>query len=296
LLNRINQLIKNYDLQEVAKFYINCQVNEKAIRKELSKLGGVYLWWCSSTGMFYIGSTKSFSGHKDSRLIKYFQYSRLVRTDTSKHISRDIARDMLNIPKSHWNLIILEICGESERLSKTVLFEREQFWMLLIPTYNRSLVVGTHSVEPIDEDTRQKRSTIIYRFTIKDGVILPESELEIFGIKEAARLLKISLYDLQAHRKSGQLYKGEYLFCNSPLSSEAQFQWRDPSMYTKFTSSSKSTPVWVYDALTLKFIKRYDSLKSIKAKYNLPQTSLNRALNHRLALRGLIFSRVNLTK
>src|SRR3954469_12953603 len=91
-------------------------------------------------------------------------------------------------------------------------------------------------------------------------LILPGSELDIFGIKEAARLLKISLYDLQAHRKSGQLYKGEYLFCNSPLSSEAQFQWRDPSVHTKFTRSSKFTPVWVYDALTLKFIERHDSL------------------------------------
>jgi hypothetical protein len=42
----------------------------------------------------------------------------------------DIASDMLQYPKQHWNLIILEICEEPFDLD--FLKSREQFWMLLI--------------------------------------------------------------------------------------------------------------------------------------------------------------------
>jgi len=246
--------------------------------------------------LFYIGSTFSFSGEKNSRLVKYFQPSRLVRTETSKHISVDIAEAMLKYPKSHWNLIILEICGKSEELTTSAVFAREQFWMLLIPTYNRSLVVGTPDPRPMPEEQRQARSIVMYRYTAKEGAIVPGSELKIFGVKEMSRVLNISLYDLQAYRKSGQLYKGKYLFCDSPLTSEEQLLWKDPTVSVKSTRASKFTPVWVYDALTLKFIEKHSSVKSVKAKYNISQSSMNRCLNHRLPYNGRIFSRVELTQ
>jgi len=61
----------------------------------------------------------------------------------------DIVSDMLKYPKQYWNLIILEVCKEPFDLD--FLKIREQFWMLLIPTYNKSLVAGSPSRDPIPE-------------------------------------------------------------------------------------------------------------------------------------------------
>lgn len=173
LLNRINNLISEYALPPIAKIYTDCSLNKNVIRGELKHLGGIYLWWCSETGKFYVGSAKSFSGSNASRLDQYFQPGRLARTGSNKRISTDLASDMLTYSKDNWNLIILEICGNSSDLNLETLSKREQFWMLLIPTYNRSLVVGTHDGTPMEEEVRRARSTVIYRYTLKDGKVVP---------------------------------------------------------------------------------------------------------------------------
>jgi hypothetical protein len=82
--------------------------------------------------------------------------------------------------------------------------------MLLIPTYNRSLVVGSNNGELMLEEKRKLISTPIYRYTVKDNKIINNSELLIWGIKETSRTLKIFIMDLEMHLKSGRLYKNKY--------------------------------------------------------------------------------------
>ena len=104
LLERINSLKIRYNKLNLIKVYQNVELNRKAINTDLKNKGGIYLWWCKNTGLFYIGSAKSFVG-KNGRLMA--QNNRLLNTINSK-ISSEIAKDMLKYSKSNWNLIILE--------------------------------------------------------------------------------------------------------------------------------------------------------------------------------------------
>lgn len=164
--------------------YINAEKSRPKLNKDLKGFGGIYLWWCSQTGYFYIGSAKSLVG-KNGRLNEYFQNNRLYNSSsfssfkpqaslrtlrdtqlaeditdigeantsqtnkktgkTSAKLSRDIANDMIKYPKSFWNLIILyKIETDLIRKDKRNLYNLEQICMTLIPTYNRSLVVGSN--------------------------------------------------------------------------------------------------------------------------------------------------------
>ena len=66
---------------------------------------------------------------------------------------------MLKYPKTNWNLIILDVLDVNDL---SILKELEQFWMLLLPTYNRSLVVGSNDGLPMPEEKRQTLSTLIF--------------------------------------------------------------------------------------------------------------------------------------
>jgi len=68
-----------------------------------------------------------------------------------------------------------------EDLGFETLREKEQFWMLLIPTYNRSFVIGSNEGLPISEERRQILSTLIYIYEISDkGRLVLNSEQQIF--------------------------------------------------------------------------------------------------------------------
>jgi len=291
LMGRINSLIHQYGLKPVFKVYSNCASNEKLLRKELKNIGGIYLWWCTETGKFYIGSAKNFTGGKDARLVDYYQPSRLCKELSSFKVSRDVASDMLEFPKQFWNLIILEICEEPFDLD--FLKSREQFWMLLIPTYNRSLVVGSNSRGPIPEDQRQAKSAIVYVYSVESNKIIVGSELLIWGIKETARQLGIYLADLQACLHSGQLYKNKYLFLRSPLTLEQQAKWGPVSIIVP-SVKKKTTEVWVYDAKSLEFIEKFSRVIDARDKYNVSKTTMSRCLNHNISYNALLFSRKQL--
>ena len=118
---------------------------------------------------------------------EYFQKNRLLNTNNPK-ISSNVAKDMLKYSKSNWNLIILEAL-DSIDLSLESLKSKEQFWMLLIPTYNRSLVVGSNDGLQLSEEKRETISTYIFIYEIsKEGKLIPNSEQKIYGIKELCRI------------------------------------------------------------------------------------------------------------
>ena len=61
--------------------------------------------------------------------------------------------------------------------------------MLLIPTYNRSLVVGSNDGLPFSIERRESISTLIYIYEISnEGNLIPTSEHKTYGIKELSRI------------------------------------------------------------------------------------------------------------
>ena len=230
LLERINSLKNRYNKFNIIKVYLNVELNKKAINLDLKNKGGIYLWWCKTTGFFYVGSAKTFVG-KNGRLNEYFQKNRLLNTNNPK-ISSDVAKDMLKYSKSNWNLIILEALDNID-LSLESLKSKEQFWMLLIPTYNRSLVVGSNEGLHLSEEKRETISTLIYIYEIsEEGKLIPNSEQKIYGIKELCRIgiqskfsnltTPANSWDIQAHLKSSLPFKNKFLLTKNPLTLEQQ--------------------------------------------------------------------------
>lgn len=295
LLERINTLKTKYNIQGLFYVYENAELSRKEINKDLIGKGGIYIWWCQITGLFYIGSAKSFVG-KNGRLNEYFQKSRLELISKTK-ISSNVAMDMLKYPKHYWNLVILEA---SEDLSFEILRNKEQFWMLLIPTYNRSFVIGSNEGLPLSEERRQALSTLFYIYEIsKEGLLIPNSEQKIFGIKNLARtgivsssqsvntVTAVNSWDIQAHIKSGMPFKNQFIFTKTPLSLQEQLDWKMPIV-------EKDLGVWVYDFETLKFIEYFKTVKSCKDKYNIPSSTFKRVRKHRLNCKGYLFSNYEL--
>jgi group I intron endonuclease len=288
LIERINTLKTKYNKQGLFYIYENAELSRKEINKDLINKGGIYIWWCGITGLFYIGSAKSFVG-KNGRLNEYFQKSRLELISKTK-ISSNLAEDMLKYPKNCWNLIILEA---SENLSFEVLRNIEQFWMLLVPTYNRSFVIGSNEGLPISEERREALSTLFYIYEIsKEGLLIPNSEHKIFGIKNLARtgivsvnntVTAVTSWDIQAHLKSGIPFKNQFIFTKTPLSLQEQLDWKLPIV-------EKDSGVWVYDFETLKFIEYFKTVKSCRDKYNIPSSTFKRVRKHRLNCKGYLFS------
>jgi len=84
----------------------------------------------------------------------------------------------------------------SKDLTKKEVQLREQFWMLLYPTLNKSLLVSSNEGKAISEATRIKLSIInkFYQYKVeKKGIILVGSKKLIFSIKELSHTSGISL-------------------------------------------------------------------------------------------------------
>lgn len=303
LLDRIDALKTKYNLTGLSYVYENAELSRKDIKRDLVGKGGIYIWWCKDTGLFYVGSAKNLVG-KNGRLNEYFQNSRLELISKTK-ISSNVAKDMLKYPKSYWNLIIVE---SLESLDLATLREKEQFWMLLIPTYNRSFVIGSNEGLPIPEERRQSMSSKFYIYEIsKEGTLIPNSEQIIFGIKNLAKtgivtlapgssieasngasqpvnvVTDVSSWDIQAHLKSGIPFKNQFIFTKTPLTPQEQLNW-------KLSTVEKESGVWVYDFETLKFIEYFESVRLCRDKYNIPPTTFKRARKHSLNCKGFLFS------
>ena len=59
LLERINSLKNRFNKFNIIKVYLNVELNKKTINLDLKNKGGIYLWWCKTTGFFYVGSAGS---------------------------------------------------------------------------------------------------------------------------------------------------------------------------------------------------------------------------------------------
>jgi hypothetical protein len=98
--------------------------------------------------------------------------------------------------------------------------------MLLKPTLNRSLLVSSHQIGPIDEENRVKISTLFYQTEIYNGSVVPGSQKTVYGLKELSRVGVVSVSgihfpieynDLKGHFKNKILWRERFLFTPEPL-------------------------------------------------------------------------------
>jgi hypothetical protein len=306
LIEKIKKLkiMYNYScLNEILIYKFNdLKQVRKQINIDLKNKGGIYLWWCQNSGLFYIGSAKSFVG-KNGRLNDYFQKNRLLNINNSK-ISLNIKKDMLKYPKLNWNLIILENMSTLEITKFNLLKQKEQFWMLLLPTYNRSLVVGSNEGLPMTNEKRMSISTLIYIYELsKEGNLLINSEQKIYGIRELSRtgihsvisgdIIKANLWDIQSYLKSGLPFKNRFILSRKSLKIE-EFKTKNFNNLEESHNTSRNKGVWVYNFNNLNFIEYFDNIKSCREKYKIPTTTFLRIRKHKLNYKGYLFSNYNL--
>ena len=295
LLNRIDLIRTQYSIEfKLRVFKLN---KDKAnAQKELQNKGGVYILWCKQNGLFYVGSALRFFTNK-GRLNDYFMKGRVKSSleGNSTKVSKKLAESIEKYSINSFTLIIVEEY-KSKELKKKIIQLREQLWMLLYPTFNRSLLVSSNEGRPMSEEKRLKLSTInkFYLYEFKDGVILSGSEKLIFGMKELSRTgilssdqkrYPIEYNSIKGHLASGLAWKNKFLLSFNKL--QEGYKLTD----TKINNcKSRSLGVGVYDYKTHNFISYEPSVKSCIVKYNVSPTHFNRIRKFGLEFKGKLFS------
>lgn len=180
LLDRISLIKTQYSIKhKVRVFYLNTDnaraYVKKTKKKELENKGGVYIFWCKANGLFYVGSAIRFITNK-GRLNDYFMKGRVNASlaGLSTKVSKKLAESFEKHSISNFTLLIVEEYLSKDLTKKEVQL-REQLWMLLYPTLNKSLLVSSNEGKAMSEATRIKLSTInkFYQYEVnKKGVIL----------------------------------------------------------------------------------------------------------------------------
>jgi group I intron endonuclease len=110
------------------------QFTSYSVMKLLSKVAGIYGFYCKRTGKIYVGSGKYMRRRLNNHLQK-------LRSNTA--LQRDIAKYSL---KEGFVIILLEVLGDSTSVSAAELLKAEQFYLDTIPRellYN--ILLNAHS-------------------------------------------------------------------------------------------------------------------------------------------------------
>lgn len=315
VVTRIHEIGKkfNIDTNNIQIFRINKRGIIEA-KRALKNQGGIYIWFCHVTGFFYVGSTMCFFG-QSGRLSNYLSLSRL--TGKTKTVSQNLSKDMLKYGYSAFSLIIVETSSIDAIVIES-LRRSEQLWILLYPTYNKTLKVGSpFTAIPMPESTRKKMSTKIYQYEVdKDGIIIKGSEYIHYGIKELIRngftsmyndlLIPISYFTLGPLIKSKGLYKGKFIFSKIQLEEETQYIWVTPVSHLSSTErlakkGGKVVGIWVYiyhDPIIRytknDFVEFVPSVKECEKKYNISKTNFQKVRKLFLNHKGYLFSNIKL--
>ena len=124
----------------------------------------------------------------------------------------------------------------------------------------KKLIKSNHPGAHIVEKSRQKISNIVYRYTVVDGKIVYNSEIQIYGIKETSKILNTYIQDFSFYLKSGKVYDlgiEKYIFRLYPIKKDELINWKDQFPKTNTSSGSKFKEIWVYDAKTKEFIEKF---------------------------------------
>ena len=298
LNKRIKELQDKYSLSKGCRVYDLSQDKKKA-QKELTNKGGVYILWCKATGLFYVGSALRFFSNK-GRLTDYFMPARVQSSldGLSSKVSKDLALQISTFGIENFTLLIPQE-GLSEELIKDIIQDWEQFWMLLNPTLNRSLMVSSNSGNIMSEEDRIEMSTILYQYEIDKNKIIPQSLKVLYGLKETSRVgirsLSGELYPIQydtlkGHLENRLIWKDKFVFSPEPISDESIISTTLNTPTHKRGGADKTKGIWVYDAITKELISFEPSVKECEIKYNISRTHLKRVRKYNQPYQGKLFS------
>lgn len=131
-------------------------------------------------------------------------------TGDNAKVSKDLAQSILTHGIENFVLLIVQE-RYSSQLSKQILRPIEQFWMLLRPTFNRSLFVDTNNGAPMNELVRRQMSTLIYIYELVGNTFSPIYSI-VYGLKQLVRTgitcLDGSVLSIQYNVANGSLISG----------------------------------------------------------------------------------------
>jgi len=273
LVQRIKDIQERYSLSKNILIY-NLNTDKAKAQFELSNKGGVYVLWCKSTGMFYVGSALRFFTNK-GRLTDYFMPGRIKASleGNSTKVSKDLVFAISTYGIDNFTLLIPQL-EVSNKLDKSIIQNWEQLWMMLNPTLNRSLMVSSNSGSMMSEEDRMKISTMFYQYEIdSDNAIIPNTEKILFGLKETSRI-GITSANNKHYSIQYDTLKGHY--DNKIIWVAHKFYFTDEPLTDGFILNSvtgntelpdnRSRGIWVYDANTKELISYEKSVKECELK------------------------------
>lgn len=303
LIKRIKDIKERYSLSNDIHIY-NLDTDKAKAQSELSNKGGVYVLWCKSSGMFYVGSALRFFMNK-GRLTDYFMPGRVKASleGNSTKVSKDLAQAISTYGIENFTLLIPQL-GISSDLNKAIIQNWEQLWMMLNPTLNRSLMVSSNSGTMMSEEDRMKISTMIYQYEIdSNNAIIPNTEKILFGLKETSRI-GITSFNNTHYSIQYDTLKGHYDNKMIWVPSEHKFYFSDEPLTNNFIltslninaelSDKRSQGIWVYDANTKELLSYESSVKECEMKYNISRTHLKRVRKYNQIYQGKLFSNYKL--
>lgn len=310
LVARIKKLlqIKNKDINDFQEFNLYPPELLKEARKSLVGFGGVYLLWNKATGQYYVGSTIRFITqiNKHGRLSTYFTYKEINKSDSKfsvKQVNIKLRLELNKYTIYSFHLFILESFSQLD-LCKIIIQEKEQFWMLINPTMNTTIITKTGIANQITtEDVRRQNPTLItfYVYIIINSVIVHKQTifglryLSENGIKETMNngtsiIHKIEYHLIRYHLDTGYLFKEKYLISIKDLSLGLAVSNVNIPKHPK-------NGVWVYDHETITFIEyfKYSDISICREKYSISSTHFKRVCRNGKPFNGVVFSNVKLS-
>jgi group I intron endonuclease len=272
------------------KIYNNMLDDKFLILSEFNKQSGIYLLHNFVNGKQYVGSTIDFK----QRLSSYYNPSKLI---DGRHISNSI----MKYGHNNFTVLILELVEMSDHI-KNDLLNREQYYIdLLKPVLNINPTAGSslgfkHSNETKELLAKLRTGKSLSNETKQLLSELFSGELNPFWGKthnlDTLTRMKLSkigeLNPMYGKDKSPefleQMYKNKQ-GSNNPM-------WG--KTHSEETLDKMRKSVYVYDALTMELIKKYESTVSIKNNLRMGYDTLKKYLNSNKPFKGKIFSSIPL--
>jgi group I intron endonuclease len=237
--------LKNRLLSKPIYVFENPINNRDKIRECTKGLSGIYLWFNKINGKCYIGSGSELY----KRISNYFQPVYLKR---SYPIINAINKYGIN----SFNLVILEILGDSQKIDRTTrLFKEDYYLSSYLPEYN-ILEKGTSSLN--------------YKHSIETRA-------------------KIRAYAL-SRDKNTIIYSKEFLFKQSSLSKSGR---NNPMFGRKWTEEMRkklTKPIYVYNSKTLELIDYFSETVIATKKLKIGYHTLRRYIRTRKSYKEKLFS------
>jgi group I intron endonuclease len=272
------------------KIYNNMLYDKSLILSVSDKKSGIYLLHNLVNGKQYVGSSINLK----RRFYSYYSPSKLID-------NRYISNSILKYGHDNFTILILELIEQNDHI-KTDLINREQYYIdLLKPILNINPTAGSSLGFKHSEETKALLSNLRKGKSLSDETKsllsdLFSGELNPFWGKthdiDTLTRMKLSkigeLNPMYGKDKSiefiEQMYRDKQ-GSNNPMYGKT---------HTEETLKKMRKCVYVYDANTLKLIKKYEGLVSAKKDLAMGYDTLKKYLNSYQPYNGKIFSSVSL--